>query len=165
MAMTTTVDTSRNINRDVSTACGAAAKTVMVIKSGLGLHTLVILMLGKRGRTKGIIHSASGNTPLSSQSELQVLILLLHSASRKFKVICDYIVTLSYKGQRTTRRSQLFPSTKYMNISLCVPHVYGVPWTEECIGCPGTGVTGSCELLNMGIGNRTQTAYKSSEYS
>lgn len=32
-------------------------------------HTLVILLLGKRKRTRGIIDSASGKIPLSSQSK------------------------------------------------------------------------------------------------
>lgn len=55
-----------------------------------------------------------------------------------------------------------------MHVSACldVCHVHAGGWTREGIGCPGAaGVTGGCELPNMGTGNWIWVLWKVSKCS
>jgi hypothetical protein len=51
------------------------------------------------------------------------------------------------------------------NVCMCEHmHVCACVWeAEEDVGCPGAGVTGECELLNVGAGNGPLVLWESSK--
>jgi hypothetical protein len=46
----------------------------------------------------------------------------------------------------------------FMYIRLCVPHIWMCLQGPEGVRCPGTGVTGGCELPDVGAGNKSESS-------